>query len=98
MVDSVSIFNMAQVHALPVTFQDIWTATHRGIVLSKVLSKVQQGWPAKVSEELQPFKRRQHVLTTESGCLMWGIRIIVPQKLQPKLLSHFMRAIQAAHV
>lgn len=38
MVDTVSIFNMAQVHALPVTFQDIWTATRRDIVLSKVLS------------------------------------------------------------
>ena len=86
-VDAVSIFNMAQVHALPVTFQDIRTATRKDKVLSKVLTYVQRGWPAQVSEDLKPFNSRKQELTIESGCLMWGIRVIVPQQLQSKLLK-----------
>ena len=85
--DEASVFNVAQVHALPVTFQRIQAATRRDPVLSKVLTYVQKGWPTDVKEELKPFKKRQQELTSENGCLMWGIRVIIPLKLQTKLLK-----------
>ncbi len=30
-------------------------------------------------------------MTTEGGCLLWGIRVIIPEKLQPKLLQELHR-------
>ena len=83
----VSVFNIGQAQALPVTFRDIQTATHQDRILGKVLTYVQGGWPTSVSESLKPYQNRQHEIGTESGCLMWGMRVIVPEKLQPKVLK-----------
>ena len=37
--------------------------------------------------ELKPYERRQHELTIECGCLLWGSRVIVPSKLQSYVLG-----------
>lgn len=83
----VSTFNIGQVQALPVTARDIQKATRRDTVLSKVYTCVQEGWPCQVAEELQPYKAKEMELTVECGCLMWGIRVIVPKSLQAKVLQ-----------
>ena len=83
----VSVFNMGQAQALPVTFQDIQTATRQDKFLSKVLTYVQSGWPTQVPEALKPYLNRQNEIGTESGCLMWGMRVLVPKKLQDKVLK-----------
>ena len=88
MSQNIGIFNVAQIHALPVTFQTIKTATSRDQDLSKVLSYVQNGWPDTVPEQLKPYKTRANEIGIESGCLMWGIRVIIPQSLQPKILEN----------
>ena len=41
------------------------------------------GW----TETLKSYKTRQHEIGTENGCLMWGIRVLVPEKLQAKVLK-----------
>ena len=81
-----STFNIGQVQALPVTSEDIARATRCDSVLSKVYQYIGRGWPSQVNEELKPFKERQTELTTEGGCLFWGIRVIIPKKLQHKVL------------
>eukprot|EP00118_Oscarella_pearsei_P023939 m.294125 g.294125 ORF g.294125 m.294125 type:complete len:173 (+) comp40742_c0_seq59:3091-3609(+) len=45
------------------------------------------GWPARVDADLQPYFGRRLELTTNSGCLMWGMRVIIPPKLRPRLLD-----------
>ena len=42
-------------------------------------------------EEIAPFHRKKEGFTLSDGCLLWGKRVIVPQKLQPQLLAelHF---------
>ena len=45
------------------------------------------GWPEVVTTELKPYERRQHELTIECGCLLWGSRVIVPSKLQSYVLG-----------
>jgi len=40
-----------------------------------------------VTTELKPYERRQHELTIECGCLLWGNRVIVPYKLQSYVLG-----------
>ena len=81
--EDVVIFNVAQIHALPITFQAIKTATSRDLVLTYV----QNGWPATVPEQLKPYKVRENEIGIESGCLMWGIRVIIPESLQSKILE-----------
>ena len=73
-----TMFNVGQVQALPVTVQDIQQATRRDATLGKVYKYVQQGWPKQVSEELLLYSNRQTELSTENGCLLWRIRVIVP--------------------
>ena len=85
--ESVSIFNVAQIQALPVTFKKIQKATSRDTVLSKVLMYVQNGWPDEVEECIKPYKSRQNEIGIETGCLMWGIRVIVPENLQSQILA-----------
>ena len=85
--DGVSLFNVAQVQALPVTFQDVRKATRQDKVLSAVYSYVQHGWPARVPEKLKPYQSHQNEIGFQSGCLMWGVRVIIPEKLQSKLLQ-----------
>ena len=85
--EEVSVFNVSQVHALPVTFQQVQTATRRDPLLSKVSHYVKNGWPDQISDELKPYKNREQEIGIESGCLMWGIRVIVPKSLQEKVLE-----------
>lgn len=33
-------------------------------------------------EELSPYLLRHHDLTIQQGCLMWGVRVIVPPTVQ----------------
>ena len=62
-------------------------ATRSDRVLSKVYRYAQNGWPGSVSEDLQPFKSKQDEIGLEGGCLMWGIRVIIPAKLQSAVLQ-----------
>ena len=79
-------YNIRQLEVLPITAQAIKAATRTDAILSKVLLYTQQGWPAEVSEALQPFITRKCELTIEDGCLLWGVRVIIPKNLQPDIL------------
>ena len=83
----VTTFNIAQVQALPVTFGDIQKATRRDTILGKVYRYVQEGWPTKVPEELQPYKHRENELSVENSSVMWGMCVIVPQTLHSQVLK-----------
>ena len=85
--DSASLFNVQQIGTLPVTPQQLRAETVKDPLLSKVLRYTKDGWPHKISEDLHPFYRRRLELTIECGCLMWGIKVIVPYKLQGRVLE-----------
>ena len=46
-----------------------------------------RGWPQKVSGELAPFWRRKEELSIEGNCILWGIRVVVPKSLQPRVMA-----------
>ena len=73
----VSLFNIAQINFLPVTATQISKATQTDPSLSKILQYVKQGWPTTVPESLRPYKTRSN---EQSDCLLWGIRVIVPER------------------
>ncbi len=84
--EGVTVFNIGQFQALPVTFKEIKTATRRDPTLSKVISYVLNGWPNQPTEDMRPFFRRKEEYTTENGCLLWGTRVVIPKSLQDRLL------------
>ena len=81
-----NLFNLGQTEALPVTASQIAAATRSDLILSKVYSCVNQGWPRSVSEGMKPYFLRRNELSVQQGCLLWGIRVIVPIKYRKKVL------------
>ena len=84
--ESVAIFNIAQIEALPITASEIAAATRKDPVISKVYKHTVSGWPNKTKEALQPYKGRREQLTVEGGCLLWGIRVIIPKEYRAHIL------------
>ena len=82
-----SVFNVNQVAILPVDSSQLQQATRKDVILSKVIIYLQEGWPNKISDELQPYYRRRHELTIEVGCLLWGMRVVVPKSCQKTILA-----------
>ena len=73
-----------------VTSEEISKATYRDPVLSQS-DYVRNGWPAQkcsdFPENIQTFVRRQNELSTDSGCLLWGNRVVIPPRFQDRLLN-----------
>ena len=54
----------------------------------KIIYKyVLKGWPKVINEELKNYKAKEHELTIENECLMWGHRLVVPSSLRQTLLE-----------
>ena len=56
-------------------------------MLSKVVQYTQHSWPKQLNPELKAYSNRQQKLTVEAGCLLWGVRVIVPKKLRAAVLE-----------
>ena len=82
-----TLFNIAQIDCLPVTAQQVRQATAKDAILSQVLQYTKNGWPAAVDDPFKVYFNKQQEIMVEGGCLLWGIRIIVPEKLQKKVLD-----------
>ena len=86
--DSVELYNLSQIDSLPVSASDVKRETRRDPTLSKVLDLTLNGWTDKPQDErLKPYYTRRNELSVENGCLMWGIRVIIPIKLRNKVLD-----------
>jgi len=71
-----------------VTCDQIKKATRVDPVLSKVHAYVLNGWPSSVQNpQLYPYKERKLELSVEQGCVLWGMRVIVPDCLRSDVLK-----------
>ena len=76
------------VDTLPVTAKQISLITQRCPVLSKVFQCCLSGWPhVEMEDELEPFYRRRYELSLEDGCVLWGSRVVVPEKYRVRILE-----------
>ena len=82
-----SLFNVSQINVLPIKADQLKQASGQDSLLSRVLSYIVNGWPSSVDSDLKPFLQRQDQLTTEAGCILCGIRVVVPTKLQKQVLD-----------
>ena len=72
-VSAISVLTLSQIEFLPVDTDKLRRATKSDPVLSRVMTYTQRGWPAHVEAELKPYANRRQELTTEVGCLLWGM-------------------------
>ncbi|XP_053550471.1 uncharacterized protein K02A2.6-like [Bombina bombina] len=65
----------------------IATYTCSDSTLQEIKSFVQHGWPKVVRSDLQPYFTRKKEIVHDSGCLLWGSRVIIPTLLQTLALK-----------
>ena len=83
------------VENLPVTSKQISYETRKDPLLSRVLHFVKFGWPSGLDDkQLEPFLKRQQELTVEQDCILWGMRVVVPNKYRQAMLDE----LHEAHV
>lgn len=74
--------------SLPIALEQLCSETKNDATLSKVMKYVQTGWPRKVNDKkIKPYFNCRLQLSIEKGCLMRGHKVIIPEKLQGKVLS-----------
>ena len=97
-----------QLEQLPITSATLKRDTARDPILAKVILFTQTGWPERCSDKLwEPYFDRCYELTVEQGCLVWGMRVVIPAKLQDRVLDELhgghigivkMKALARCHI
>ena len=83
-----TIMTMQYMDMSPVTASDIRRETARDPVLSQVFLRTRDGFQQhEDNEQLKPYIQRKDEPHIHDGCLMWGIRVIVPSRFRPVLLD-----------
>ena len=82
------IYYFSLVDDLPITSYEISRETVKDPILSGVLDYTLNGWPGHMKDDtLKPYFIRKDELTVDQNCVLWGLRVIIPIKLQAKLLD-----------
>ena len=79
-----------QLHSLPIRASDIKAATSKDPVLSQVYSYTVRGWPDtahSIPEKVKPFFNKRLQLSITNGCLLWGLRVVIPPQYQEVVLQ-----------
>ena len=67
--------------------------TAKDPILSQLMRFVKEGWPHAFSEELKDFKKLENSLSTENGCVFYGLRVIIPSTLH----NHILKLLHLGH-
>ena len=80
---------MEYLNTTPVMSQRIRKWTESDTVLAKVKQMILSGWPEKSpkDEKLHLFFHRKCELSVEGGCVLWGSRVVVPEKGREKVVK-----------
>ena len=75
-----TILLMKRLNSSLVTAAQVRAWTEKDPTLAKVRKTVMQEWPESDSDEnTSPYAKRKDELSVESGCILWGTRVIVPK-------------------
>ncbi len=85
--DDVDVFMVKQLEQICLTSDGIRRETIRDNSLSKVYQLIQKGWSVNHEKELTPYFNKRNELSIVQGCLLWGIRTIIPQKYRKQTLE-----------
>ena len=88
-----SVFSLYMADEKPLLNVDLMSRfTKKDPCLAKISYFVSEGWPSSDAlpgdhQEFKAFHQRRLELTLEDGCLLWGNRVIVPEKLRADILK-----------
>lgn len=74
--------------ALLLDYTEIKKQTITDPLLGRVLRYIRDGWPTECDiDGLKPYFNRRKELYEELGCIMWGHRVVIPEKCRVKVLN-----------
>ncbi|XP_061151222.1 uncharacterized protein K02A2.6-like [Syngnathus typhle] len=85
--DTVDLFYFREVERAPVSAVQVKRETRNDPELSAVVDIVVKGRSAGDNASLKPFLGRRLQLSVQSGCLLWGRRVVIPRSLRSKVLQ-----------
>ncbi|XP_051915879.1 uncharacterized protein K02A2.6-like [Hippocampus zosterae] len=71
----------------PLSAKQISKATRKDSELSLLHRYIQLGWPTEIPENFRVFHRKKDELSVEQGCVLWGTRVVVPEKMRRVVLK-----------
>ena len=85
--ESIHALLTAHLEQAPLNADQVARTSRTDNVLSKVLRYVMTGWPNDVDQSLKAFHTRKCELSVERGCVLWGTRVVLPEKLRKTVLK-----------
>ena len=87
--ETASTFNVSVMETLPVTSAELREATRKDSVLVQVIENARIGWrdSSEINPEIKPYFSRKSELGLFSGCVVWGERVVIPEKLRNRILN-----------
>ena len=77
--------------SVPVQSDEIARKTARDVQLSQVFRYIQDGWPEITKPDnrdaLKPYYDRKDELTTQNGCILWGLRVVISPGLRERVMA-----------
>lgn len=88
-LEEIRFLYVEKFNILPVTAKQIAIETSRDPILSRVFHNIQHGWNENTQhpDHIKAYFNRRSELTSEKGCILWGMRIIIPSKLRKGILE-----------
>ena len=80
-IDSSELLQATQFELLPVTSEAVARETRRDSILARVYESIVKGWSVRI-DGVKPYYERRNELTAHQGCILLGIRVVIPNKLQ----------------
>ena len=71
------MFHVTQFELLPVTSEAVARETRRDPILARVYESIVKGWSVRIDGDKLYYERRNE-LTVHQGCILWGIRVVIP--------------------
>ena len=82
------VYLISYLEELPVTARDIAAANRKDPVLARVYDFTLHGWPQALGDPvLQPYFSRKQELSVDRGCVLWSLRVVIPEKYRVRLLD-----------
>lgn len=85
--NNADIFYFSQVESAPVTAAQVKRATRTDPTLARVMDMVLKGHSLSDVPDVQPYISRKAELFIQSGCLLWGRRVVIPPTLHKTVLQ-----------
>ena len=87
-VNVTALLQVEKLEELPIKASDLASETNKDPILKQVKQFTLKGWPEQVTQKaLQPYARHKNELTVQNGCILYGIRVVIPSKFQSKMLQ-----------